>query len=481
MSTDSLLEDPVIVGAGTYGNVYRATNYKGEYVAVKQNLLEKEIDFIGSIKEADILVRLRGHPNIVSLKSLSMGSPLAKRNKPERGVKEDDLFFVLEYLGSDLHNLLNSSHYNWSRIGNYITQILLAVEYMHGQSIAHRDIKPSNILWDRKRDILKLCDFGMSRTMDNQGDGSPRVVTCWYRAPEIINGQPYDTRSDMWSVGLVIAEMLTRQAILKGATDNDRRLARHIEKFKDLTSDKLLTILDLPFDHPLFSWDHHYRIRFLDMLVGLLQIDPSRRWTATKCLNSPFFIPYSTLIKETRTNHPIKVPDYRRRIIPGRVRECGLNIAYTLFNYRSNLDWYRHRIVFMAIDLFDRYLCYLADKGTPSHNELVAELRFMVCLYVSVKYHLTMSIPPSFYELVDIDKVRRIIELSTDELGECRDERIDAVIAKMERELLADVLRFHVYHPTPFCLRERMDDAQVKNLLLALGNVPVEYDIREIR
>jgi serine/threonine protein kinase len=475
MTTEELFTNPVLVGSGTYGNVYRVEDGDGNRLAVKENLLEGETDFNGAIKEADLLVRLKGHPHIVGLKGIRKGCPFHNPTKTKD--KKDSLYFILEYIPYDLHSMI--SRLPSANLGKYMAQILLGLEYMHGQGLAHRDIKPCNILWDKKNGAMKLCDFGLSRPLDRQGDTTPRVITCWYRAPEVVDCRPYDTKADMWSVGLVFAEMIKGEALFKGATDDSRSLSRMIQRYQNLTIDKLLTILDLPSDHPFYLWDFHYRKRFLEMLVGLLQVDPDNRWTATRCLDSAFFISHASLIDRTREEHPIPHLEYRRRICPTQAREDGLNVACTLFNQRRETDWYRHRIVFTSIDLYDRYLCYLHDKGMVTCDKMVAEIRYLVCLYVAIKYHLSLYTPPSIVSLLLENKSRQILSLPQ-ELGECHRPTLHATLAAIEEELLFKVLKFRVYQPTPFCLSRRLDDGQVKKLLETMRSLNGDYDVREL-
>ncbi|KAF9914517.1 Cyclin-dependent kinase 3, partial [Modicella reniformis] len=100
------------------------------------------------------------------------------------------------------------------QVKDFLYQLLQGVDFCHGRRILHRDLKPQNLLIDEKR-TLKLADFGLARAF-----GIPlrtythEVVTLWYRAPEILLGsRHYSTAVDMWSVGCIFAEMITKRAL----------------------------------------------------------------------------------------------------------------------------------------------------------------------------------------------------------------------------------------------------------------------------
>jgi serine/threonine protein kinase len=99
----------------------------------------------------------------------------------------------------------------------YLHQLLQGVEFCHQRRILHRDLKPQNLLIDENR-TLKLADFGLARAF-----GIPlrtythEVITLWYRAPEILMGsRHYSTGVDMWSVGCIFAEMITKRPLFPG-------------------------------------------------------------------------------------------------------------------------------------------------------------------------------------------------------------------------------------------------------------------------
>ncbi|RHY13295.1 hypothetical protein DYB25_009428 [Aphanomyces astaci] len=126
----------------------------------------------------------------------------------------------------DLSGLLTHEKvpkFSRTQIQCYMRQLLYGIAFMHGQKIMHRDIKASNLLLNNAG-MLKIADFGLSRfwTEANARSGryTNKVVTLWYRPPELLMGcTAYDYSIDMWSVGCIFAELLLGKAPLQGRNE----------------------------------------------------------------------------------------------------------------------------------------------------------------------------------------------------------------------------------------------------------------------
>jgi len=124
-----------------------------------------------------------------------------------------DVYMVLEYCEYDLHSLIYVNHLNEAPIRfikSYFKQLLRAISVSHGLNIIHRDLKPSNVLIT-SNNVVKLADFGLSQQLQQLNIRRPEnVYTPGYRAPEIIlRDENYGAPSDIWSLGIILIEMLT--------------------------------------------------------------------------------------------------------------------------------------------------------------------------------------------------------------------------------------------------------------------------------
>jgi CTD kinase subunit alpha len=284
--------DKSVIGAGTYGKVFKGLNvYTKKLVALKKIKMEGERDGfpVTAVREIKLLQSLR-HTNIVSLQEVM--------------VEKNDCFMVFEYLSHDLTGLLNHPSYklNPAQKKHLAMQMFEALDYLHKRGVLHRDIKAANILVSSDG-ILKLADFGLARfyAKRHQLDYTNRVITIWYRSPELLLGETqYGPAVDIWSAACVLVEIFTRHAIFPG----DGHEISQLEKIYDIlgtpSRQDWPNLVEMPWFELLRPgyrkpnvFAEKYRDRLtpaaFDLLTALFRYDPAKRPTAAEVLEHVYF------------------------------------------------------------------------------------------------------------------------------------------------------------------------------------------------
>ena len=231
------------VGEGTFGSVYRAKDKEtGEQVALKMIKLEREKEGfpITAIREIKILRALKQAGNIAENSIVDLREIVTSDNTKDVSEESADndttgaaasrgadtaetqtrggVYLVFEYLEYDLKGLLDAGvTLTKKHVMCYMKQLLEGVHYMHRQKILHRDLKLSNLLIGSNGQ-LKIADWGLARSWnDNVKAYTNKVITLWYRPPELLLGDTqYTCAIDMWSVGCIFAELLNKKAPMTG-------------------------------------------------------------------------------------------------------------------------------------------------------------------------------------------------------------------------------------------------------------------------
>ncbi|GAB5360810.1 hypothetical protein AAMO2058_000659100 [Amorphochlora amoebiformis] len=282
------------LGHGAYGHVASATDtLTGNKVAIKRvdRLLDDETDAKRILREVKILRHLCKHPNIVKLVDFYL------EPKKEFNV----VYIVFELMQTDLRKIIQSKNKLERVHHQYITyQLLCGLKYMHSANIWHRDLKPANLLLNANS-TLKICDFGLSRGVDDNSQVTDYVVTRWYRAPEVMVCDSYDEKIDLWSVGCILAELHGRKPAFRGSDSRDQVSEylkvlgapkpedlsfitnEHAKKFVQNFGSTLKPENKLPLKYRDMSPDA------MELMMKMLQFNPQKRVSVDEALNHRFY------------------------------------------------------------------------------------------------------------------------------------------------------------------------------------------------
>ena len=189
-----------ILGRGTYAVVYEGKDKRKEKVAIKKIPYEERNEIEKRIKENEIeimkKIRKKNHPNIIECKEV------IKRKK--------NIYIIMEYCDSEDLSAIMIYPIKEKYVRYYFNQLMKGLKYLYEINIIHRDIKPKNILLTKKKKILKIADFGLAKIIKNEEEELHKTIcgSPLYMAPEITRLYNYTNISDLWSIGLILYEML---------------------------------------------------------------------------------------------------------------------------------------------------------------------------------------------------------------------------------------------------------------------------------
>ncbi|KZW04203.1 Pkinase-domain-containing protein [Exidia glandulosa HHB12029] len=278
------------VGEGTFGQVYKAGNGAGGFVALKRIRMESERDGfpVTAMREIKLLQSL-SHVNVIKLHEMM--------------VSKGAVYMVFEYMDHDLTGVLCQKQFLFTpaHIKALCKQMFAGLAYLHHKGVIHRDLKGSNILLNNRGE-LKLADFGLARFYHKrrQADYTNRVITQWYRPPELLLGATvYGPEVDMWSAGCIMLELFTRRPIFQ-ADDEIHQLQVIYRVMGTPNTTQWPELVDQPWYElvkPKEAIASQFRDSFsrwlspagLDLAEGLLSYNPKLRVTAAQALETAYF------------------------------------------------------------------------------------------------------------------------------------------------------------------------------------------------
>lgn len=321
------------IGEGAYGMVVSATDSNSsQRVAIKKiSPFEHQTYCQRTLREIKILVSFN-HENIISIKDIIRATNIEDMK---------DVYIVQDLMETDLYKLLKTQHLSNDHICYFLYQILRGLKYIHSANVIHRDLKPSNLLLNTTCD-LKICDFGLARvadpTHDHTGFLTEYVATRWYRAPEImLNSKGYTKSIDIWSVGCILAEMISNRPIFPGKHYLDQ--LNHIlgvlgspsrEDLNCIINDKARAYLvSLP-EKRQVPWSSLYARadeKALNLLDKMLTFNPNKRISVEDALAHPYLDQYYDPADEPVAETPFTFHEEFDDLPKDRLKEMIFNVS----------------------------------------------------------------------------------------------------------------------------------------------------------
>ena len=310
-----------VIGEGAYGvvcsAVHRSTGHK---VAIKKiQPFDHQMFALRTLRELKLLRYFQEcevSENIISILDIV---------KPPSFEAFTEVYLIQELMETDLHRVIRTQELSDDHAQYFTYQTLRALKALHSADVIHRDLKPSNLLLNANCD-LKVCDFGLARSVltaePNGGETgfmTEYVATRWYRAPEImLTFKQYTKAIDVWSVGTILAEMLTGRPLFPGR-DYHHQLSLILDVLGTPTLEEFYAINSRRSRDYIRALPFRKRKDFsklfptaspeaLDFLQKSLTFDPKKRMTVEQALEHPYLSAYHD--PEDEPTAPSLPPDF---------------------------------------------------------------------------------------------------------------------------------------------------------------------------
>lgn len=281
------------IGQGSFGAVYKCIHKKSGIVAAAKKIeMTGDTIFFKRLLREVLLLKYLNYEHIIQLLDCFLGYD-------KRG---PHIYFVTELMQINLRDLIvsNDEPFTHDHVKFYLYQIFLALTYLHLNNIVHRDIKPDNILVNTNNDI-RVVDFGWARHINSTYELTKVIANIHYRAPEVcLRNQIHDSKVDIWAVGCLFYEMLTKNFLFIDKQDTDL-LTSMFKKFGTLTPDEMNFIENsnarawvekhgfIEKKRPSDYLQNFNDPLGKDLFDQCMQINPHQRIGALEALQHPYF------------------------------------------------------------------------------------------------------------------------------------------------------------------------------------------------
>ena len=371
------------IASGSFGSIIKAKSRANQSIHAIKTFHASQTNESGistAVVREVIFSSNLNHPNIMS--------------SQETLFENEKFHIVMPFCDDSLFTFLRSNIA--FDIVDFSHQLLLGVNYLHENSIMHRDLKPENILVENSN-TLKITDFGFAIFIPQQKmklEGlSTFMFSSYFRPPEVLLGETnYEYSADMWSVGAILFEMITRTSLLKKDTDKGQ-LLEMFDLLGTPTEASWQGVDNLVY-FPLYknhqsafpkAWQKGAMGGFplpedinpdlKDIMLNLLVLNPKKRFTAKQCLSHALFKKYN----EHKESLPMQIH------FPGT--HPNLTFKMSESNQKITLEWMKDVQLGEHLRVDNRATTlWLQILNTTSEISLKnAQLWAIVCIWVMSK------------------------------------------------------------------------------------------------
>ena len=254
-----------VIGRGSFSKVYPGAKNKSIFdgasapdkVAIKVICLSDISKMQDRLKYEIEVMQTLDHENVICMRDVVY--------------LEDNVFLILDFCkNGDFHKFLNGRPLKSKYALFYLKQMAQGLHYLYDRSIIHRDLKPQNLLLDDSY-TLKITDFGFAKYFDQGGMSETICGTPLYMAPEIMKFKKYSIKSDLWSVGVILYEMVVGRTPYKAQN--------HMELLHRINTEGVIIPIYLEVDE-----------KCRQLIRGLLQKNPKDRMNWSQFFNHPWLL-----------------------------------------------------------------------------------------------------------------------------------------------------------------------------------------------
>jgi len=418
--------------AGGYGNVFICSVANNSRIsadeastprfALKQLFIHKQTNYTFSYNEIDTLKKF-DHPNIIEVIGFSTGEirGLSASDPAFPNHRSDDVYLLFPLAKHDLSRYPDNTLFQKSEaeILHLFSQIVCGVHYIHQAGYMHRDIKPANILI-MEDDTVRICDLGCAEKMYKYGYTGPGVGTYVFRAPEMLLpigavGAVQDYACDIWSLGCVFYFMISSCSIaysLEKLDSNDHvwetqtiidgyPFEMSIPEGNKLTGvvyprlgEPTKVSLETFMSRVIIPMEPSRKNVVCRFLSRFLALDPAKRFTTAELTTHPYLTTgFPINAQMLGTDYSTRIPKDSRAYVACEPKiMAGIeNAIFNVFLRHRDTLWYRDKILFTALIIFDRF----ATMATTALTKMTIadwEIYFKGCLYIASKYYLSLNL-----------------------------------------------------------------------------------------